>query len=74
MRSGGLAAILPFVFPGAARACAVCFGSMPADLSKGFYWGILLLLLLPPLMILSFVGFIAYHVKKARRSLQSPAQ
>jgi hypothetical protein len=68
----GLAALVLALLPGAARACAVCFGSMPPDLSKGFYWGILLLLLLPPVMILSFAGFIVYRVRKVRRA--APAQ
>lgn len=36
-------------------ACAVCFGEGNSDLQRGFYWGILMLLLLP-LAILSVVG------------------
>jgi hypothetical protein len=46
---------------------------MPPDLSRGFYWGILLLLLLPPVMIATLAGIIVYHARKNRRSLQDIA-
>ena len=36
-----------FGLPQHCFACAVCFGSGSANLSRGFYWGILILLLLP---------------------------
>jgi hypothetical protein len=62
------------LLPGAARACTVCFGAMGPDLTRGFYWGVMLLILLPPVMILGFVGVIAYHARKHRRLQQDPAR
>jgi hypothetical protein len=64
---GATVAALSFFLPSLARACSVCFGSESPGLARGFYWGVLLLLLLPPLLIGSFAGWIAYTVRKNRR-------
>lgn len=65
----GLPASLACLTPSAAEACAVCFGAESPDLARGFYWGIVVLLTLPPVMILALAGLIAFHVKKNRRLL-----
>lgn len=54
-------------FPRLASACAVCFGAESPDLAKGFYWGVLLLLVLPPAMVLGLALLIARHSRRARR-------
>jgi hypothetical protein len=62
-----LAASLAFL-PSAARACTVCFGAESPNLARGLFWGVVVLLVLPPALILSFAGVIAYHVRKNRRA------
>lgn len=46
------------------HACAVCFGEPGSDLSKGFYWGIVILLMLPFTLLGGLVGYIVYSTKK----------
>jgi len=58
-----LALILIFM-PAMAQACTVCFGDPGSPMAKGFYWGILLLLALPFVLLGSFVGYIVYHTRK----------
>jgi hypothetical protein len=57
-----------FWLPSSLRACAVCFGAESPDMAKGFYWGIILLLVLPPIMILGLVGLVAHSIRKHRRA------
>jgi hypothetical protein len=64
-----LPAALLAAFPSAARACTVCFGAESPDLARGLFWGVVVLLVLPPTLILSFAGVIVYNVRKNRRSL-----
>lgn len=64
-----LSAVLLSFAPSAARACTVCFGAESPDLARGLFWGVVVLLVLPPTLILSFAGFIAYNVRKNRRAL-----
>ncbi|MBI2119768.1 MAG: hypothetical protein HYT97_09130 [Elusimicrobia bacterium] len=45
-------------------ACSVCFGKGSEDLQKGFYWGILLLLLLPVVLIGTIGTAIIYSSRK----------
>ncbi|OGR57072.1 MAG: hypothetical protein A3I11_06775 [Elusimicrobia bacterium RIFCSPLOWO2_02_FULL_39_32] len=45
-------------------ACSVCFGKGSEDLQKGFYWGILLLLLLPVALIGTIGTAIIYSSRK----------
>lgn len=73
MRRGALLS-LPFALPAGLHACAVCFGSASPDMVRGFTWGVILLLLLPPVMILSFVGMIFFHVRRNRRLLPDTPQ
>ena len=61
-----LAALAPAVLASPAHACAVCFGAASQNLVKGFFWGILLLLLLPFLLMGTLVGLIVYHTRKHR--------
>ena len=49
-------------------ACTVCFGGSGSDWSQGFFWGILFLLLLPFVLIGSFFAWIAYSIRRNRRS------
>jgi hypothetical protein len=66
--------LLPLLLSPVARACAVCFGSDSPDLAKGFFWGVVVLLVLPPALILSFAGFIVYNVHRNRRASLTQAQ
>ena len=49
--------------PQAALACSVCMGQQGSDLQRGFYWGILILLILP----FALFAFIAVKVVSASR-------
>lgn len=59
--------LFPFL-PSLSRACAVCFGDSSPDMVKGFYWGILLLLSAPFVLMGGLAGLIAYHIKKNKTS------
>jgi hypothetical protein len=50
-----------------ARACAVCFGAPGSALNRGFFWAILLLLVLPFLLMGSLVALVVYHIRKGQR-------
>src|SRR5206468_230998 len=52
--------------PKAAQACAVCFGGANSDLSRGFFWGMLLLLLLPFTLVGLFIGAIVRSSRKEK--------
>jgi hypothetical protein len=67
MRRARLAALLPLL-PGAAAACAVCFGKAPGQQSlfDGIWWGIVLLLTVTMCM-LSGIAWLLYKVEKNRR-------
>jgi hypothetical protein len=54
--------------PRAGSACAVCFGGASKDMSRGFFWGILLLLLLP----FSLIGLLAGAIVRASRRRPAP--
>ena len=73
MRRGFLATAA-LVAPAAASACAVCFGAESPDLARGLFWGVVVLLVLPPALMLSFAGFVVYNVRKNRRALQLRAE
>ena len=45
-------------------SCAVCFGGENSDLSRGFYWGILLLMMLPLILFLAIGGAVFYHIRQ----------
>jgi hypothetical protein len=63
------AALAAFLFlPEAARACVVCFGGNSADATRGFYWGVVLLLSLPFFLITVLGGLIFYHLRKHNAS------
>jgi len=49
-----------------AHACTVCFGNPNSDLSRGFFWGIVLLGSLPFMMIAGFVSFLIYSSRKKK--------
>lgn len=49
-------------------SCAVCFGGADQNWSRGFYWGILLLLLLPLFLFLAIGGRIYLAVRKKSHS------
>ena len=58
-------AFLFFLLPKITHACAVCFGATPSNMSRGFFWGILVLLILPFAM---FVGFFTTIVRATKKN------
>ena len=65
--SAVLAALIAAV-PSAVSACAVCFGGADSNLSKGFTWGVIILLVLPFALTAGFIGMIVKASRKARPS------
>jgi hypothetical protein len=53
-------------------ACAVCFGGAGGAWIQGFTWGVALLAVLPFLMIVGFVAWIALSIRKHSRRQQPP--
>lgn len=69
------AILLSFLLPAvstAARACTVCFGDPSSDLSRGLYWGVVLLLLLPFCLLTGLIGLVAYHIRRNRALAAAP--
>lgn len=58
-----LGAWLDFI-PMSAHACAVCFGGASSNLTRGFFWGIVVLLLLPFVLIGIITTLIIRSTKK----------
>jgi hypothetical protein len=58
---------LAFLAPSYSYACSVCFGDASKDVSRGYFWGIMVLLLLPFLLVTGLIGKIAYHVRKNQK-------
>jgi len=54
-----------------ARACSVCFGGAGSEMRSAFYWGFMILLLLPP----AIVGLIAFLIYRSvrKRGREGPA-
>jgi hypothetical protein len=52
------------LFPAFAEACTVCFGGASGNLSRGFFWGIVLLGSLPFMMIAFFVTYLVRATRK----------
>lgn len=72
MRFLSLAAFLALL-PGAASACAVCFGkATPATqgLFDGIWWGIIVLLSITMSMVCG-IGWLLYKVEKNRRDAEA---
>lgn len=67
-----LAALLPLL-PGAAAACAVCFGNAPGSkgLIDGIWWGIIILLSVTMSMVAG-VAWLLYKVEKSRLAHETP--
>lgn len=61
-----LGAALLFLAP-AASACTVCFGAPSSGLNRGFFWAIVLLLVLPFALMGTLVGLVVYHVRRHPR-------
>jgi len=59
------------LLPATARACAVCFGAPFSPWNRGFFWAILLLLVLPFALMGALVGLIVFHIRKNRRILSA---
>ena len=66
MRAAALTALLPAI----SQACAVCFGGNNADMAQGFYWGVLLLLLLPFGLMAGLGGLFFYYARKHKNAVQ----
>ena len=66
MKALSLAALLA-ALPGSAAACSVCFGNAQSNkgLIDGFWWGIVLLLLVTMSMV-GGIGWLLYTVEKQR--------
>lgn len=69
MRPAFLAASLALL-PGSAAACAVCFGGDNKGLIDGFWWGIVLLLIVTMGMVAGIAWFL-YKVEKARDAAEA---
>jgi hypothetical protein len=65
-KSVGIIASL-LLFPAASFACSVCFGEGNTNLTRGFFWGIIVLGALPFLMISGFIGYIAHYSRKRKQ-------
>ncbi len=59
--------------PSSLHACAVCFGAAGGNLARGFYWGILLLLLLPLVLFSSIAFMIVRSTRKKNLSTSLPS-
>jgi hypothetical protein len=55
-----------FLLPAASFACAVCFGGGNANLTRGFFWGVVLLGSLPFILMGTFVSYLVYHTRKRK--------
>ncbi|HEY8514267.1 MAG TPA: hypothetical protein VIS07_02000 [Candidatus Binatia bacterium] len=53
--------------PRVASACAVCFGGQENEWTSGFFFGVTLMLLLPPLIVGS-AGFAIYRAIKKQEA------
>jgi hypothetical protein len=47
-----------------ASACAVCFGGADSKLTRGFFWGIIVLGILPFVLLVAFISTIAAATRK----------
>ena len=62
------AAAIALLSPGAAHACAVCFGSSPNDpFSRGITWGILFMMTMPFAVAGVIGGWLLYMYRPWRR-------
>ncbi len=55
------------LIPGSLRACAICFGELNINMSKAFFWGVLLLLGLPFALVAVLIGLVVHHSRKHQR-------
>jgi len=65
--SAALAAYL-VVVPSAVNACTVCFGGADSNLTDGFFWGVVILLVLPFALTAGFITMIMRAGKRKRES------
>lgn len=61
-----LGVLILMVLPDLSYGCAVCFGDSSAQLTQGFYWGTLILLLLPILLLTGLGGLLFFSIRKNR--------
>jgi membrane protein DedA with SNARE-associated domain len=61
-------AFLALFNPASLWACTVCMGAAGGSWQKGFYWGILLLLLLPVILFSLIGGAVFFHIRKKNRA------
>ena len=55
-----------FLFPAISLACTVCFGDSDSNLTRGFFWGVVVLGALPFTMIVGFLTYIYFHTRKRK--------
>jgi hypothetical protein len=61
-----LSFILTAFLPAVSRACAVCFSGGSKDMTRGFFWGVVLLLALPFLMFTFLFTTVVRATKKKK--------
>lgn len=66
-QSSVLTSIFLFIFYSIGWACPVCFGDLEPQQSKGFFWGIVFLIALPPALILFIAGHVIHSSRKKAR-------
>jgi len=71
MKKSLLTLISFILFPGIALACTVCFGDSDSNLTRGFFWGVVLLGALPFTMITGFLTYLFLHSRKQKNERSS---
>ncbi len=66
-RLAALVALVLSVGSVSAMACPVCYGDLEPDQARGFFWGIVLLMVLPPALIFYIAGHVVYHSRRKSR-------
>ena len=56
------------------QACSICFGSGNPDMARGFYWGIMILMLLPMALMAMIGGGIFLSLRKRKMTAQNIAR
>lgn len=49
-------------------ACPICYGDLEPEQSRGFFWGIVFLMFLPPTLILYIGGHVVYSARKKAKA------
>lgn len=71
MKKPLLLLITLFLLPAAALACTVCFGDSDSNLTRGFFWGVVVLISLPFTMMAGFATYLYLHFRKRKHERPS---